>query len=282
MEMPRKHASWDHEFTHHICIRMQPIGSQIPTGIAIKQVSRGGGADKEVGVGPGLSSLRRQTNDGGTKPVSSPRVGDVRRWTWGGQLRDVGFGRERDVRGVGWVAGGQLHDTGPGRDKCERHGEHQATVDPRHHMGAALCSAPSRPRSALLAACAHLVLKSGSKIHTFHLVNTKCARRSDVDAAGCRHLVKRLTNRHFGSVVLHQLGTILGANGDMEAAAVGLADAILPTINIPEVAAKPGPWLRVLFALPVAGFPGAQPPFWVPLISLFREISSFPSVALRL
>ena len=72
------------------------------------------------------------------KLVTSTK-GDVRRWTWGGQLRDVGFGRERDVRGVGWVAGGQLHDTGPGRDKCERHGEHQATVDPRRHMGATLC-----------------------------------------------------------------------------------------------------------------------------------------------
>ncbi|KAJ7757830.1 hypothetical protein B0H14DRAFT_2634834 [Mycena olivaceomarginata] len=54
-----------------------------------------------------------------------------------------------------------------------------------------------------------------------------------------KHLVKRLTNRNFGFVALHQRGTLLRVNGDMEAAAVlGLADAMLPTIDIPEVAAK--------------------------------------------
>ncbi|KAJ7306174.1 hypothetical protein DFH08DRAFT_1054689, partial [Mycena albidolilacea] len=54
-----------------------------------------------------------------------------------------------------------------------------------------------------------------------------------------QRLVKRLTNRNFGFVALHQRGTLLGVNGDMEAAAVlGLADAMLPTIDIPQVAAK--------------------------------------------
>jgi hypothetical protein len=54
-----------------------------------------------------------------------------------------------------------------------------------------------------------------------------------------QRLVKRLTNRNFGFVALQQRGTLLGVNGDMEAAAVlGLADAMLPTIDIPEVAAK--------------------------------------------
>ncbi|KAJ6449078.1 hypothetical protein C8R45DRAFT_1224512 [Mycena sanguinolenta] len=54
-----------------------------------------------------------------------------------------------------------------------------------------------------------------------------------------QRLVKRLTNKSFGFVALHQRGTILGANGDMEAAAVlGLADAMLPTIDIADVAAK--------------------------------------------
>ncbi|KAJ7746127.1 hypothetical protein DFH07DRAFT_963006 [Mycena maculata] len=77
------------------------------------------------------------------------------------------------------------------------------------------------------------------------------ARRADVDAAGCRRLVKRLTNRRFGSIALQQLGTILGANGDMEAAAVGLADAMLPTINIPEVAAKVRSAVLLKFILPI-------------------------------
>jgi hypothetical protein len=50
-----------------------------------------------------------------------------------------------------------------------------------------------------------------------------------------QHLVKHLTNRNFGFVALHQRGTLLGVNGDMEAAAVlGLADAMLPTIDIPS------------------------------------------------
>ncbi|KAJ6583451.1 hypothetical protein DFH09DRAFT_1308960 [Mycena vulgaris] len=47
-------------------------------------------------------------------------------------------------------------------------------------------------------------------------------------------LVKRLTDQRFGFVALHRGGTLLGINADMEAAPLlGMADALLPTIDIP-------------------------------------------------
>ncbi|KAF8166267.1 hypothetical protein K438DRAFT_1941754 [Mycena galopus ATCC 62051] len=52
-------------------------------------------------------------------------------------------------------------------------------------------------------------------------------------------LVKRLTNQRLGFVSLHRGGTLLGVNADMEAAPLlGMADALLPTIDIPSVAEK--------------------------------------------
>ncbi|KAJ6572977.1 hypothetical protein B0H10DRAFT_2440108 [Mycena sp. CBHHK59/15] len=49
-------------------------------------------------------------------------------------------------------------------------------------------------------------------------------------------LVKRLTNQKLGFVALHRGGTLLGINADMEAAPLlGMADALLPTIDIPSV-----------------------------------------------
>ncbi|KAJ6507086.1 hypothetical protein C8R45DRAFT_923251 [Mycena sanguinolenta] len=52
-------------------------------------------------------------------------------------------------------------------------------------------------------------------------------------------LVKRLTNQSLGFVSLHRDGTVLGVNADMESAPLlGMADALLPTIDIPSVAAK--------------------------------------------
>ncbi|KAJ6473478.1 hypothetical protein DFH09DRAFT_1474287 [Mycena vulgaris] len=50
-------------------------------------------------------------------------------------------------------------------------------------------------------------------------------------------LVKRLTNQKLGFAALHRTGTLLGFNADMEAAPLlGLADVLLPTIDIPSVA----------------------------------------------
>lgn len=50
-------------------------------------------------------------------------------------------------------------------------------------------------------------------------------------------LVRRLTSLKLGFVSLHRGGTLLGINADMEAAPLlGLADALLPTIDIPSVA----------------------------------------------
>ena len=49
--------------------------------------------------------------------------------------------------------------------------------------------------------------------------------------------MKRLTNQRLGFVSLHRGGTLLGINADMEAAPLlGMADALLPTIDIPSVA----------------------------------------------
>ncbi|KAJ6606945.1 hypothetical protein B0H10DRAFT_2439850 [Mycena sp. CBHHK59/15] len=49
-------------------------------------------------------------------------------------------------------------------------------------------------------------------------------------------LVKRLMNQKLGFVALHRGGTLLGINADMEAAPLlGMADALLPTIDIPSV-----------------------------------------------
>ncbi|KAJ6487309.1 hypothetical protein DFH09DRAFT_1339546 [Mycena vulgaris] len=50
-------------------------------------------------------------------------------------------------------------------------------------------------------------------------------------------LVKRLTNQRLGFGALHRGGTLLGSNADTEAAPLlGMADALLPTIDIPSVA----------------------------------------------
>ncbi|KAJ7618793.1 hypothetical protein FB45DRAFT_932474 [Roridomyces roridus] len=50
-------------------------------------------------------------------------------------------------------------------------------------------------------------------------------------------LVKRLTNQSLTFTALHRGGTLLGVNADMEAAPLlGMADALLQTINIPSVA----------------------------------------------
>jgi hypothetical protein len=52
-------------------------------------------------------------------------------------------------------------------------------------------------------------------------------------------LVKRLTDQRLGFVSLHRGGTLLGVNANMEAAPLlGMADALLPTIDIPSVAEK--------------------------------------------
>ncbi|KAJ7824848.1 hypothetical protein B0H13DRAFT_1918903 [Mycena leptocephala] len=50
-------------------------------------------------------------------------------------------------------------------------------------------------------------------------------------------LVRRLTNQRLGFVALHRGGTLLGINADMEASPLlGMADALLPIIDIPSVA----------------------------------------------
>ncbi|KAJ6613831.1 hypothetical protein B0H10DRAFT_1951223 [Mycena sp. CBHHK59/15] len=50
-------------------------------------------------------------------------------------------------------------------------------------------------------------------------------------------LVKHLTNQRLGFAALHRGGMLLGINADMEAAPLlGMADALLPTIDIPSVA----------------------------------------------
>ncbi|KAJ6595184.1 hypothetical protein DFH09DRAFT_1073005 [Mycena vulgaris] len=54
-------------------------------------------------------------------------------------------------------------------------------------------------------------------------------------------LVKRLTNQKLGFAALHRSGTLLGFNADMETAPLlGMADALLPTIDIQSVAEEVG------------------------------------------
>ncbi|KAJ7776033.1 hypothetical protein DFH07DRAFT_936976 [Mycena maculata] len=49
-------------------------------------------------------------------------------------------------------------------------------------------------------------------------------------------LVRRLTNQKLGFVALHRSGTLLGFNADMETAPLlGMADTLIPTIDIPSV-----------------------------------------------
>ena len=60
-------------------------------------------------------------------------------------------------------------------------------------------------------------------------------------------LVKHLTNKTLGFVSLHRGGTLLGVNADMEAAPLlGMADALLSTIDLPSVAEKVKDAARVL------------------------------------
>jgi hypothetical protein len=50
-------------------------------------------------------------------------------------------------------------------------------------------------------------------------------------------LVKRLTNQRLGFAAFHRGGTLIGVIADMEAAPLlGMADALLPAIDIPSVA----------------------------------------------
>ncbi|KAJ6603450.1 hypothetical protein DFH09DRAFT_1354653 [Mycena vulgaris] len=54
-------------------------------------------------------------------------------------------------------------------------------------------------------------------------------------------LVKRLTNQKLGFAALHRSGTLLGFNADMETAPLlGMADTLLPTIDIQSVAEEVG------------------------------------------